>query len=204
MSLFSGKYEKGQNAFSIDHLNYLTSFIKDSSKNEFKKYNEDLCNKKGYSDFHGFEAFYENNSYSYSTNIGEYFLQFILSYSYKKKINIFKHSKEKKIKIEHFEDLHKDHIIPSSWMDTKEKKHPVHSILNKFYSPSKRNRKRLNNPITGEIEKDGMKILCIPEGLQYEKEYFNIEKERNLKDFLKKRFEFFKGTINKYVEGLKF
>ena len=86
MSLFSGKYEKGQNAFSIDHLNDLIKFIHNSEDNRFKeKYEKDLCKKKGYSDFQGFEAFYEDNGYTYPNNMGEYFLQFILSRSHKKK-----------------------------------------------------------------------------------------------------------------------
>ena len=205
MSLFSGKYEKGQNAFSIEHLNYLIHFIKDSSKNEFTKYDKDLCNKRGYSDFHGFEAFYEKNSYSYSSNIGEYFLQFILSYSHKQDIDIFINSPDKKIKIEHFENLHKDHIIPASWMKTDEGEFPksVHSILNKSYSPSKRNQERLNNPITDEVTEDGMKVLCIPKELQYKKPHFNSKKEKNLKDFLAKRFDLFKETIKKYMKDLE-
>ena len=46
MSLFSGKYEKVPQVFSIDHLNHLTRFIKQSSDNPFKKYEDDLCKKK--------------------------------------------------------------------------------------------------------------------------------------------------------------
>ena len=201
MSLFSGKYEKGQNAFSIEHLNYLIQFIDKSTNNQFKKYENDLCNKTGYSDFKGFSAFYENNS-SYSSNIGEYFLQFILSYSYKDDVDIFKHSEEQKIKIEHFENLHKDHIIPSSWINTDRKNSPVHSVLNKFYSPSKRNQQRLNNPITEEITKEGMKVSCINTQLNYSKEEFNSE-DKIKKSFLNTRFDLFKNTVKEHLKKLE-
>ena len=202
MSLFSGKYEKGQNAFSIDHLNNLIKFIKNSQNDQFKKYKKDLCNKKGYSDLQGFEAFYEDNSYSYSSNIGEYFLQFILSNAYKSNVDIFKHSKEKKIKIEHFENLHKDHIIPDSWIDSEDRSSPVHSVLNKFYSPSKRNQKRLNNPINQEIIKNSMNILCIDTQLNYSREEFNSECKIK-KGFLTRRFNLFKDTIQKHLQDLE-
>ncbi len=201
MSLFSGKYEKGQNAFSIEHLKQLNEFIKQETDNPFKKYESDLCAKKGYSDLEGFKAFYENNSYSYSTNIGEYFLQFILSYAVKEKTPIFKHSAEKKITIEHFDSLHKDHIIPSSWISADKTNSPVHSVLNKFYSPSKRNRKRVNNPIDDELKKDGMKILCIDTQLNYKKEEFNSE-DKIKSSFLNKRFELFKATIKNHLKKL--
>ena len=202
MSLFSGKYEKGQNSFSIDHLNNLKEFINDSKNNQFKKYENDLCNKRGYSDLQGFEAFYEDNGYSYSSNIGEYFLQFILSHSYKNEVDIFKNSKEKKIKIEHFENLHRDHIIPSSWVDTSQKNSPVHSVLNKFYSPSKRNQERLNNSISEEINKNGMRTLFIDTQLNYSKEEFNSE-DKVKKNFLKNRFNLFKNKVKIYLQTLE-
>ena len=204
MSLFSGKYEKGQNAFSIDHLNNLVKFIENSNKNEFKKYQDDLCNNKGYSDLNGFEAFYKDNSYDYPSNIGEYFLQFILSQSYKKEIDIFQKEGHERIKIDHFENLHKDHIIPSSWIknSASKKDNPVHSVLNKIYSPSKRNQERLNNSIDDEVTKDGMNVLCISTQLNYKKKEFNSEDK--IKDiFLTKRFELFKKTIKEHLEELE-
>ena len=202
MSLFSGKYEKGQNAFSIEHLKQLIDFIKQPTNNPFNKYEADLCNKKGYSDLEGFKAFYEDNSYSYSSNIGEYFLQFMLSYAVKNKTDIFIHSEEKKIKIEHFENLHQDHIIPSSWIKTDKNDSPVHSVLNKFYSPSKRNRKRVNNAIDNELEREGMKILCINTQLNYKKEEFNSE-DSIKRNFLNNRFEAFKKTVEKHLKELE-
>ena len=203
MSLFSGKYEKGQNASSIDHLNHLIEFISHSTNNHFLKYKDDLCSKRGYSDFEGFRSFYEDSSHTYSSNIGEYFLQFILSCSCKSGVDIFKHSQEKGIEIEHFKSLHKDHIIPSSWMKGKnnEGNRPIDSVLNKFYSPSKRNLERLNSSIEDEIEKKGMEVLCIPTKWKYRKEEFNSEDE--IKDFLEKRFEFFKKQVKKHLEELK-
>ena len=201
VKLFAGQYEKGQNASSIDHLNHLISFIKNSS-NEFKKYENDLCNKKGYSDWDGFRSFYEETSHSYSTNIGECFLQFILAVSYANKVDIFKNdSKNKKIKIDHFDNLHKDHIIPSSWISRKKKKHPIHSVLNQFYSPSKRNQKRLNNPIDQEITREGMKELCIDTGSVYSKEEFS--EEDKIKKFLGERFEQFKEKLENHINQLK-
>ncbi len=202
MSLFSGKYEKGQNAFSIEHLNHLIKFIKKSQDNQFKKYEDDLCNKRGYSDLEGFKAFYEDNGYSYNNNIGEYFLQFILSYSYKKAIDIFKHGEEKTIKIKHFKDLHKDHIIPDSWINPDKKNSPVHSILNKFYSPSERNQKRLTNSIDEEIEKSGMEVLCIDTQLNYRKEEFNTEDKIIKSQFLESRFKLFEEKIKSYLKKL--
>ena len=65
-----------------------------------------------------------------------------LASSYTSENDIFKHcaSADKKIQIKHFANLHKDHIIPSSWIaEKKNKNSPVDSVLNKFYSPSKRN-----------------------------------------------------------------
>ena len=122
VKLFAGKYETGQNISSIDHLNHLIKFVS-GSKNEFEKYEKDLCDKKGYSDWEGFSSFYEENTgYSYSTNIGECFLQFILALSVSNKTNIFKNTSDKTIKIDHFENLHKDHIIPSSWIKTQDTK----------------------------------------------------------------------------------
>lgn len=202
MSLFCGKYEKGQNSFSIDHLNNLIRFINNSQNNQFKKYKEDLCNKKGYSDLQGFEAFYEDNGYYYSSNIGEYFLQFILSCSYKNQIDIFKHSEEKKIKIDHFDSLHKDHIIPSSWIQAAKKNSPVHSVLNKFYSPRKRNQQRLNNPIKEEIESSGMRVLCIDTQLNYVKEEFNSE-DKIKQNFLNARFNQFKNAVTQHLKELE-
>ena len=127
---------------SINHLNHLRNFIRDSF-NEFEKYENDLCNKKGYSDWDGFRSFYEDTSYSYSTNIGEYFLQFMLAVSYTNKTDIFKNNlNNKKIEIDHFDSLHKDHIIPSSWINSQNKNHPVHSVLNQFlFSKQKKSKK---------------------------------------------------------------
>ena len=205
MSLFSGKYEKGQNAFSIDHLKKLTDFIKKSENDPFKQYQNDLCNKKGYSDLEGFKAFYEDNSYSYNSNIGEYFLQFILSSALKKETEIFKkhaNNKEAQIKIEHFKNLDKDHIIPSSWIASSEKKSSVHSVLNKFYSPSQINRKRLNNPIREGITQEGLKILCIDTQLNYSREEFNSE-DKIKQSFLQKRFNLFKESVKQHLKDLE-
>ena len=205
VSLFSGKYEKGQNAFSIEHLNKLIKFIKDSNENQFKHYEDDICNKQGYSDMEGFKAFYEDNSYSYSTNIGEYFLQFILSNCVKNKEKIFKERKdsEQKIQIKHFSRLHEDHIIPSSWPSNskKNKKHPAHSVLNKFYSPSKRNLQRLDHAIDDEVEPKGMNTLCIPTGHKYKREEFQSEEQ--VKKFLENRFEQFEKRIKNHLQELE-
>ena len=204
MSLFSGKYEKGQNAFSIEHLKQLIKFIKQPTNDPFNKYKVDLCNKKGYSDLEGFKAFYETNSYDYSSNIGEYFLQFILSYVVKNEIDIFRHSEEeKKIEIKHFRDLHQDHIIPRSWIKPKPKNNsPVHSVLNKFYSPSKKNRIRSDHSISDELTETGMKILCIDTQLEYKKTKFNSENSIK-KNFLNNRFESFKTTIKEHLKELE-
>ena len=201
MSLFSGKYEKGQNAASIDHLNDLLKYIEEPNLNPFEKYIKSLCDKEGYSDFKGFKSFYEkDNPYNYSSNIGEYFLQFILAKSLNKK-NLFKeHHKEREIKIEHFDNLHKDHILPKSWFDDIPNKKVVNSVLNQFYSPAKRNRERLNNPIADEV--DNLEILCVPKELSLKKEnYANDEKK--LKKFLEGRFNLFKEEIENYLNSLK-
>ena len=204
INLFSGQYEKSQNSSSIDHLNHLIKFINNSSQNEFEKYRDNLCNKKGYSDWDGFRSFYEETSYSYSSNIGEYFLQFILASSYTNGSDIFKNcdSADKRIQIKHFENLHKDHIIPSSWIgDKKSKNSPVDSVLNKFYSPSKRNQQRLNNSITEEIEQNSMKILCVSTQFNYQKAEFNSEE--TIKNFLKDRFDTFKKRIEQHIQKLE-
>ena len=205
MSLFSGKYEKGQNAFSIEyHLNNLIKFINDSGNNQFKKYEKDLCEKKGYSDFNGFSAFYEDNGYDYSSNIGEYFLQFLLASSVKSKMDIFKtdYQGTKKIKIEHFFKLNKDHIIPNDFFDDKKFK-PKDSVLNLFYSPEKRNRKRSILPITEVVQEEALDVvLCCDKDQKYDQARWENKGDK-LKKFLEERFNSFQTKVKTYLKDLE-
>ena len=201
MSLFSGKYEKGQNAVSIEHLNDLLKYIENPTTNPFEKYATSLCNKEGYSDFKGFESFYrEDSPYPYSSNIGEYFLQFVLARSLNKEDLFKKYYNERKIEIKHFHNLHKDHILPKSWFSISSGKKPVNSVLNQFYSPATKNWERLNNSITEEV--DNLEVLCIPKGLDLKKEIYKNNEEM-MKDFLEKRFKLFEKKIKKYLDDLK-
>ncbi len=196
MSLFSGKYEKGQNAVSMDHLNDLLKYIENPTTNPFEKYATSLCNKEGYSDFKGFESFYRGDSpYPYSSNIGEYFLQFVLARSLNKEDLFKEHNNER-----NFDNLHKDHILPKSWFGSSSGKKPVNSVLNQFYSPAKRNQERLNNPIAEEV--DNLEVLYIPRRYDLKKEKYRNNEEA-IKEFLKGRFKLFEEKIKKYLDDLK-
>ena len=196
--------KKGQNSFSIEHLKYLIKFINQSENNQFKKYENDLCNKIGYSDLKGFSAFYEDNGYSYNSNIGEYFLQFLLASSIKYREDIFKtdYQGTQKIKIEHFDKLNKDHIIPNDFFDNKEFK-PKDSVLNLFYSPEKRNRKRSILPITEVIQEEALDIvLCCDKDQKYDQARWKNKKGK-LTEFLEKRFVLFKKKVETYLKDLE-